>query len=55
MDSSEIFDETSLSNKEAFYSNIFMEGTTDVDYRHANNVFKNFELKNLRECHDLYV
>ena len=32
-----------------------MEGITDADYRHANNVFKKFGLKNLGKYHDLYV
>ena len=26
-----------------------------IDYRHGNNVFKRFKLKNLGEYHDLYV
>ena len=32
-----------------------MEGINDIDYRHANNVFKRFELENLGQYHDLYV
>ena len=32
-----------------------MENITDVDYRHANSVFKKFKLENLGEYHDLYV
>ena len=35
MDSWQIFDETSLPDKEAFYSNLNMEDITDVDYRHG--------------------
>ena len=49
------FDETSLPDKEAFYSNLNMEDIMDIDYRHGNNVFKKFKLKNLGEYHDLYV
>ena len=55
MDSWERFDETSLPDKECFYSNLQMEDITNGDYRHANNVFKKFKLKNLGEYHDLYV
>ena len=55
MDSWERFDEKPLPDKEAFYSNVHMEDITNVDYRHANNVFKKFKLKNLAEYHDLYV
>ena len=55
MDNWERFDETSLPNKESFYSNLNMENIDDIDYRHGNNVFKRFKFKNLGEYHDLYV
>ena len=55
MDSWERFDETSLPDKEAFYSSVNMENITDVNYRHAKRVFKNFNKKNLGDYHDLYV
>ena len=55
MDSWERFNETSLPNKEDFYSNLNMEDISDIDYRHANNVFKGFKLENLVDYHDLYV
>ena len=55
MDNWERFNENSLPNKESFYSNLNMENTEDIDYRHGNNVFKVFKLKNLGEYHDLYV
>ena len=51
----ERFNETSLPNKESFYSNLNMENIEDIDYRHGNNVFKRFKLKNLGEYHDSYV
>ena len=60
MDSWERFDETSLPDKEAFYSNLNMEKITDVDYLHAKRVFNGVALKslnnqNLGDYHDLYV
>ena len=55
MDNWERFNETSLPNKEFFYSSLNMENISDIDYRHGNNVFKSFKLKNLGEYHDLYV
>ena len=55
MDNWETFDETLLPNKESFYSNLNMENIDVIDYRHGNNVFKRFKLKNLGESHDLYV
>ena len=55
MDKWERFDDKLLPNKEAFYSNLNMGDITDTDYRHANKVFQEMELKNLGEYHDLYV
>ena len=55
MDNWERFNEIKLPNKESFYSNLNMENIDDIDYRHGNNVFKRFKLKNLGEYHDLYV
>ena len=55
MDKWERFDETSLPDKESFYSSLNMENIDDIDYGHGNNVFKKFKLKNLAEYHDLYV
>ena len=55
MDSWKRFNETSLPNKEPFHSNLSIEDITDIDYSHANKVFKTFKLKNLREYHHLYV
>ena len=49
------FNETSIANKESFYSNLTMENITETDYIHANNVFKTFKLNNLGDYHDLYV
>ena len=55
MDSWKRFNETSLPDKESFYSNLNMEGITDVDYKHAKILFKNLANKNLGDYHDLYV
>ena len=55
MNSWEKFNETSLTSKKDFYSNLSKENIDDIDYRHGNNVFKRFKLKNLGEYHDLYV
>ena len=55
MDNWERSHETSLPNKEAFYSNLNMKDITDADYRHENKAFKEFKLKHLGEYHDLYV
>ena len=41
----ERFDETSLPDKEAFYSSLNIEDITNVDHRHAKRVFKNLNNK----------
>ena len=53
MDSWQRFDETSLLDKEAFYSNLNMEDITNVDYRHGKKVFEYVINKNLGDYHDL--
>ena len=55
MESWKRFNETSLPDKETFYSNLNMEDITDADYKHAEIVFKNLINKNLGDFHDLYV
>ena len=55
MDSWEIFDETSLPDKKAFYSELNLEDITDKDYAYAQKVFKELKLKNLGDYHDLHV
>ena len=55
MNTWERFSEISLPSKDDFYRNLNMEDISDIDYRHANNVFKGFKLENLRDYHDLYV
>ena len=55
MDSWEIFDQTSLPDKEAFYSGLNMEDITDLDHKHTKRVFKSLNNKNIGNYHDLYV
>ena len=43
------FSETTLPEKEEFYSNLNMEEVTDPDYMHGKRVCKDFELKKLGE------
>ena len=49
------FHEKVLPGKESFYSNLTLENISEIDYAHANNVFKKFNINNLGEYHDLYV
>ena len=55
MDDWEKFNETSLPEKEDFYSHLNMEDITDADYAHAKRICKDFDIKNLGEYLDLYV
>ena len=47
--------ETSLPEKEDFYSHLDMEDITDADYTHAKSVCKDLENKNLGEYQGFYV
>ena len=55
MDSWEKFNETSLSNKKYFYSELHKKHITDEDYSHAQKVWNTFQIKNLGQYHYLYV
>ena len=49
------FKETRLPPKEAFHSNLNMSDISKYDYEHAQRVWKEFNLKNLGEHHNLYL
>ena len=51
----EKFNETSLPEKEEFYSQLNMENNTDADYGHRKRTCKDFEIKKLGEYRDFYV
>ena len=55
MDKWEKFNETTLSNKKAFYSELNLEYITDKDCAHAQKIFEEFKLKNLGDYHDLHL
>ena len=55
MDNWERFIEESLPNKEYFYSELNKEAIVDEEYEHAQKGWKEFNIKNLGEYHDLYV
>ena len=55
MDDWEKFHETSLTEKEDFYSHLNMEDISDAVYAHTKRACKDFEIKNSGKYHDLYV
>ena len=55
MDSWERFDEVSLPDRKAFYSELYLEEITAKDKKYAQKVFEELKLKNLGDYHDLYV
>ena len=48
MDGWDKFNEKLIPSKESFYSSLTMANITEMDYIHANNVFKTFKLKYTR-------
>ena len=55
MDSWEKLDETTLTLKEAFYSNLNSEDISDEDYAHAQKIWDVLEIYNLGKYHDLHL
>ena len=51
----EKFNESSLPEKEDFYSHLNIEDITDADYGPAKRDCKDLKTKNLEEHHDLHV
>ena len=49
------FNETELPAIDKFYSKLNLKNINKEDYKHARNVWKTFNIKNLGEYHDLYV
>ena len=45
MDTWEIFDENTISPKEAFYSELNLEGISNADYERVKKVWETFEIK----------
>ena len=55
MDSMERFDEQQLPPQEKFFSKLHDSGISDEDYAHAQNVWRTFNIQNMRGYHDLYL
>ena len=55
MDDWEKFNETTIPEKEEFYSNLNMERIADADYIDTRRVWKDFKIKHLGKYHDLYL
>ena len=55
MDDFEKFKKQSLPKKTSFFSRLKQEKISDEDFDHAQRVWKEFELKNMGDFHDLYL
>ena len=49
------FKKSQLPPKRAFHSSLNMSDISKCDYKHAQKVWRAFNLKNLGEYHDLYL
>ena len=49
------FNETSIPDKEAFYSKLNKKGISSADYAHVQKVWTVCKIKNFGDYHDLYV
>ncbi len=49
------FDETSLPDKDKFYSQLKNENITDDEYRYAQDIWKEFDCETFGDYHDLYL
>ena len=54
MDKVERFNDTTPPPLKAFYSKLSGRGITKTDYKHVWNVWKTFNMKNLKDYHELY-
>ena len=55
MDSFERFNETQLSSKDDFFSQLAQDAITDEQYSHATKVWGRFNLHTMGDYHDLYL
>ena len=55
MNGFEKFDESQLLEKENFYSSLRDERVSDKDYEHAEQIWRELEIKTMRDYHDLYL
>ena len=54
VDSMRKLDEICLPSKEVFYSKLTDEGIIAEDYQHAQTVWKEFNIKSMKDYHNLY-
>ncbi len=55
MDSFDKFNETKLPEINNFYSKLTGSTVSEEEYKHAQNVWNELKIKNMREWHDLYL
>ena len=55
VNSSKRLEETQLPPKKAFYSKLTNQDCSDENYKHAQKVWKEFNMKTMKDYHDLYL
>ncbi|MES9902020.1 MAG: endonuclease domain-containing protein [Sedimenticola sp.] len=54
-DSFERFEERSLPSRDKFYNQLSKSDISDADFEHAQNVWREFDMQNFGEFHDMYL
>ena len=55
VDSDDKFKHEGLPPRKDFYSKLKLEGITKAEYKHAQEVYKEFDCKTFQDYHDLYL
>ena len=55
MTNREVFKQTCLPPKEAFYSNFKFEGISDKDFQRAQEMWKRYGCETMQDFHDVYL
>ena len=55
MDDWEKFNKEAFPEKKEFYNNLNLEHISEENCNYEKRIYRDFEIKNLGQCHDLYI